>query len=141
MLFSWNQFTDYLRLAINHEELADRLSLVGFNHESTREVGGDLCIDLEITSNRPDCLNHLGIAREIGLLLGSPIRQAQPQIPAPATATGLAVEVENQAPDLCSRFEAITIHNTRVGKSPAWLVRRLETLGVRAINNVVDITN
>jgi len=141
MLFSWNLLTDYLRLAISHEELADRLSLVGFNHESTREVGGDYCIDLEITSNRPDCLNHLGIAREIGLLLDQPVRYPQPKDPKVKPQAQPSIQIENQAPDLCSRFEAITIHGTKVGPSPWWLVKRLETLGVRSINNIVDITN
>ena len=141
MLFSWNQLTDYLRLAIRHEELADRLSLVGFNHESTRDVGGDICFDLEITSNRPDCLCHLGIAREIGLLLDQPPHFREPVAPQVDPKRDPAIRVENQAPDLCGRFEAITIHGTVVGPSPAWLVKRLETLGVRSINNVVDITN
>ncbi len=141
MLFSWNQLTDYLRLTIPHEELADRLSLVGFNHESTRDVGGDLCVDLEITSNRPDCLNHLGIAREIGLLLDQPVCFPEPKEPKLNSQGESSIKIENQAPDLCGRFEAITIHGTTVGKSPTWLVRRLETLGVRSINNIVDITN
>lgn len=141
MLFSWNQLTDYLRLPISHEELAERLSLVGFNHESTREVGGDLCLDLEITSNRPDCLNHLGIAREIGLLLDQPVRYPAPPSPEVADGKAPAVEVVNEAPDLCPRYEAITLHGVRVGPSPAWLARRLETLGFRPINNVVDVTN
>ena len=141
MLFSWNQLTDYLRLAIRHEELADRLSLVGFNHESTRDVGGDICFDLEITSNRPDCLCHLGIAREIGLLLGVIPQFRDPAKPSIQASGEPAIRVDNQAPDLCGRFEAITIHGTVVGPSPAWLVHRLETLGVRSINNVVDITN
>ncbi len=141
MLYSWNQLTEYLRLAIRHEDLADRLSLVGFNHESTREVGGDLCLDLEITSNRPDCLTHLGIAREIGLLLGQTPCFVDPPVPHVKANAQVQIRVENQAPDLCSRFEAITIHGTKVGQSPGWLGRRLETLGVRPINNVVDITN
>ncbi len=141
MLFSWNQLTDYLRLAITHEELADRLSLVGFNHESTRDVGGDLCVDLEITSNRPDCLSHLGIAREIGLLLDQSVRFPEPKEPKVKSQGEPLIKVENQAPELCGRFEAITIRGTTVGKSPDWLVRRLETLGIRPINNVVDITN
>ena len=141
MLLSWNQLTDYLRLAIRHEELADRLSLVGFNHESTRDVGGDIALDLEITSNRPDCLCHLGIAREIGLLLGQTPQFREPPTPQVASQGAPTIRVDNQAPDLCSRFEAITLHGTKVGPSPAWLVQRLETLGVRAINNVVDVTN
>ena len=141
MLFSWNQLTDYLRLPIPHEELAERLSLVGFNHESTREVGGDLCLDLEITSNRPDCLNHLGIAREIGLLLGQAVCFPEPPRPKLDAGREPQVAVANQAPDLCPRYEAITVHGVRVGPSPAWLARRLETLGFRPINNVVDVTN
>ena len=141
MLFSWNLLSDYLRLSISHEELADRLSLVGFNHESTREVGGDYCLDLEITSNRPDCLNHVGIAREIGLLLDQPVRYPEPRDPRLKLDAQPSIQVENRVPDLCGRFEAITIHGTKVGPSPWWLVKRLETLGVRSINNVVDITN
>jgi len=141
MLFSWNQLTDYVRLAIPHEELAERLSLVGFNHEATREVGGDFCLDLEITSNRPDCLNHLGIAREIGLLLDQPVCHPVPPDPKINNQANPAIQVENRADDLCSQFEAITIHGTKVGPSPWWLVKRLETLGVRSINNVVDVTN
>ena len=141
MLFSWNQLTDYLRLTIPHDELADRLSLVGFNHESTREVGGDLCIDLEITSNRPDTLNHLGIAREIGLLLGQEVRYPRPPEPRLRDRALGAVAVENLAPDLCSQYQAITIHGVKVGPSPWWLAKRLETLGLRPINNVVDVTN
>ena len=141
MLFSWNQLTDYLRLAIRHEELADRLSLVGFNHESTRDVGGDIALDLEITSNRPDCLCHLGIAREVGLLLGQTPQFREPAEPRVDANREPAIRVENQATDLCGRFEAITVHGTKVGPSPSWLVRRLETLGFRSINNVVDVTN
>ena len=65
MIVSWNWLTEYVRLDMPVERLAERLALTGLNHEGTEEVGGDLAIDLEVTSNRPDCLGHLGVAREI----------------------------------------------------------------------------
>ncbi len=64
MIVSWNWLSQYVRLDMPVEVLTDRLALTGLNHESTEEVGGDLAIDLEVTSNRPDCLGHLGVARE-----------------------------------------------------------------------------
>ena len=65
MIVSWNWLTDYLRLDIPVEVLGERLALTGLNLESIDDVGGDIAVDLEVTSNRPDCLGHLGVAREI----------------------------------------------------------------------------
>jgi len=141
MIVSWNWLTDYLRLDVPVDLLTERLALAGLNHESTAEVGGDLAIDLEVTSNRPDCLAHLGIAREIGVLLGRSPRVSDPR---PATS-GAPVEslaaVRVEAPDLCSRFTARVVTGVKVGPSPWWMRKRLETLGVRPISNVVDVTN
>lgn len=141
MIVSWNWLTEYLRLDMPVEILAERLALAGLNHESTEEVGGDLAIDLEVTSNRPDCLGHLGVAREIGVLFDRPVRFPDPR---PATAgdpveslTGVAVE----EPGLCPRFTARVVTGAKVGPSPFWLRKRLETIGVRSISNVVDVTN
>ena len=78
MIVSWNWLTDYLRLDMPVEVLTERLALTGLNHESTAEVGGDLAIDLEVTSNRPDCLGHIGVAREIGVLFETPAPRARP---------------------------------------------------------------
>ena len=74
MIVSWNWLTQYVRLEMPVEVLTERLALTGLNHESTVEVGGDLAIDLEVTSNRPDCLGHLGVAREICVLFDVPLR-------------------------------------------------------------------
>ncbi len=141
MIVSWNWLTDYLRLDMPVEALSDRLALAGLNHESTEEVGGDLAIDLEVTSNRPDCLGHLGVAREIGVLFDRPVKFPDPR---PRTSgdpvqsqTGVTVE----EPDLCPRFTARVVTGVKVGPSPFWLRKRLETLGVRPISNVVDVTN
>lgn len=143
MIVSWNWLRDYLRLEMSVESLTEKLALSGLNHESTEDVGGDLAIDLEVTSNRPDCLNHLGIAREIGVLFGLPVQFPAPRPTAKSKAKNVdeLTAVENQEPTLCSRFTARVVTGARVQESPWWLRKRLETLGVRPISNVVDITN
>jgi len=141
MLVSWNWLKQYVLLDMPHEELARRLMMAGLNHESTEEVEGDLAIDLEVTSNRPDCLGHLGIARETAELFGHHLR-----LPAAAPAEGRTpvadlVSVRIDCPDLCYRYCARVIRGVKIGPSPRWLARRLETVGITAINNIVDISN
>ena len=141
MIVSWNWLTQFVRLDMPVDVLTERLALAGLNHEATSEVGGDLAIDLEVTSNRPDCLGHLGVAREIAVLFGKALRVPDPRPQtsgAPVeTLTGVAVD----AADLCPRFTARVVTGAKIGESPWWLRRRLETLGVRPISNVVDVTN
>ncbi|QEH32865.1 Phenylalanine--tRNA ligase beta subunit [Aquisphaera giovannonii] len=141
MIVSWNWLTDYVRLDMPVEALAERLALTGLNHESTEDVGGDLAIDLEVTSNRSDCLGHIGIAREIGVVFGKALKvpDPRPRGAAPAASSRAAVAVE--CPELCSRFTARVVTGARVGESPWWLRKRLETIGVTPISNVVDVTN
>ena len=115
--------------------------MAGLNHEETHEVGDDLAIDLEVTSNRPDCLGHIGIAREVSVLWVCALT-----IPAARPAEGKTrvedlVRVRIDCPDLCSRYTARVIRGVRVGPSPDWLAKRLATIGIAAINNVVDISN
>src|ERR1700736_650125 len=98
--------------------------------------------EAEITPNRPDCLGHLGVARELAAAARREFRAdfMPPYIegvPPPAAAlTGIAIEV----PDLCSRFVAVPVTGVKVGPSPAWVQRRLRAAGVRPISNVVDAT-
>jgi phenylalanyl-tRNA synthetase beta chain len=122
-------------------ELARRLMLAGFNHEGTSEVGGDLAVDLEITSNRPDCLGHLGIAREVAVLWGRQVKLPSASPAEAAEPVARLTSVELRCPELCRRYTARVIQGVTIGPSPSWLVRRLATLGVAAINNVVDVTN
>ncbi|MEW4567727.1 phenylalanine--tRNA ligase subunit beta [Tautonia sp. JC769] len=142
MIVSWNWLTEYVRLDMSADELADRLALTGLNHEGTAEVGGDLAIDLEVTSNRPDCLGHLGVAREIAAVFGGrDFREPQPAPTASGPAVTAATAVAIEEPGLCPRFTARVVTGAKVGPSPWWMRKRLETLGVRCINNIVDITN
>jgi phenylalanyl-tRNA synthetase beta chain len=141
MIVSWNWLTDYVRLDMPVEHLTERFALTGLNLEGFEDVGGDIAIDLEVTSNRPDCLAHIGIAREISVLYDRPlaIPAARPAASGPPIEKRAGVSIE--AADLCSRFTARVITGVKVGESPWWLKKRLETLGIRPISNIVDVTN
>ncbi|MCA9210168.1 MAG: hypothetical protein KDA55_17540, partial [Planctomycetales bacterium] len=94
-----------------------------------------------MTSNRPDCLGHIGIAREVAVLWDQPLTIADPQPKAAGPAVDGLLKVSIDCPELCRRYSARVIRGVRVAPSPAWLVERLATIGIAAINNVVDITN
>ncbi len=141
MIVSWNWLKQYVPLDMPIEEAERRLMMAGLNHESTAEVGGDLAIDLEVTSNRPDCLGHIGVAREIAVLFGRPlsIPKALPDETGPAVESLLDVAIE--CPRLCTRYTARLVQGVKIGPSPEWMRQRLAAIGVTAINNVVDVTN
>jgi len=141
MIVSWNWLTQYVRLAMPVDVLTERLALAGLNHESTAEVGGDLAIHLEVTSNRPDCLGHLGVAREIAVLFDTGLAVPDPRPLTSGAAVEKLTSIKVEAADLCPRFTARVVSGAKIGESPWWLRKRLETLGVRAISNVVDVTN
>jgi phenylalanyl-tRNA synthetase beta chain len=106
MIVSWNWLTQYVPLGMPLEELQRRLMMSGLNHEGTEEVGGDLAIELEVTSNRPDCLGHIGVAREVAVLWGSRLRIPAAQPPEGKTPAGELVAVRIDCPDLCPRYTA-----------------------------------
>ena len=141
MIVSWNWLTQYVRLDMPVEKLTDRLALTGLNHESTDLVGDDFAIDLEVTSNRPDCLGHLGIAREISVLYNKTLVTPDPWPKSSGVDVGQITSVALEEETLCPRFTARVITGVKVAESPFWLRRRLETIGVRPISNVVDVTN
>ncbi len=103
----------------------------------------DTVLDLEVTPNRPDLLSTLGIAREVATLVKAPLRTPQAVVEAASVATAPATdaEVALEAPEACPYYTARIIRGVKVGPSPAWLRERLEAVGLRPINNVVDITN
>ena len=122
-------------------ELAERLALSGLNHESTTVVDADTAIELEVTSNRPDCLGHLGVAREAAVLFDRPLAVPDPWPLEGAAAAADRVAVVIESPEICPFYSARVIRGVRVGPSPAWLVARLRTVGVASVTNVVDVTN
>lgn len=141
MLVSWEWLSDYVDIDVSHEDMATRWALTGLNHESTVIVDGVPVIDLEITSNRGDCLGHIGIAREASVLLQKELRIPAPQLKTSDEPTSKALAIENQFEEACPRYTGRVIREVKVGPSPAWLQKRLIAIGVKPINNVVDATN
>ncbi|MFG0261229.1 MAG: phenylalanine--tRNA ligase subunit beta [Novipirellula sp. JB048] len=141
MLVSWNWLSRYLDLPMSHEELALRLSLSGLNHEETVVVDGDVVIDLEVTSNRGDCLGHLGVAREIGVLYGLSVNTPEPQLRESGPPIESLLSVENQYTAACPRYTARVIQGVQIGPSPDWMANSLKAIGIGVVNNVVDATN
>jgi phenylalanyl-tRNA synthetase beta chain len=141
MLVSWNWLRQYVTLDVPVDVLSERLTMSGLNLEEFHAVDADFCIDLEVTSNRPDCLGHLGVAREAAVLYDKPllIPAAAPRVSSTTTASVTSVTIES--PELCSQYQARVIRGVKVGPSPAWMVEQLKTVGIASINNVVDITN
>ncbi|MFM7244373.1 MAG: phenylalanine--tRNA ligase subunit beta [Planctomycetaceae bacterium] len=141
MIISANWLADYVRVSASLDEVVERLLMSGLNHESSTRVGDDTAIELEVTSNRPDCLGHVGVAREVAVLFGRPLHVPDPRPLEAAGDAARSVRVEILAPDICPCYTARVIRGVRVGPSPKWLVERLATVGVASVNNVVDVTN
>ena len=132
---------DYVDFDLSADELAERLVVLGIEVESVTAVGDDTCIELEITADRPDLLGHIGVAREIAALTGNPLRIPEIELTDEATPVTSLARVEVHNPGLCPRYTARVLTDVAIGPSPDWMQRRLETIGLRPVNNVVDITN
>ncbi len=142
MLVCWEWLEQYVKLNVTPDDLANRFAMSGLNHESTATVGSDIVIDLEVTSNRCDCLGHIGVAREASVLLGESLKVPKPKPKeSPRFKASSFVAVENKFASACSKYTARVITNVKIGPSPAWLVRRLNAVGINSVNNVVDVTN
>ncbi len=137
----WKWLLEYVRYDGPRDMAIQRMTMAGLNVDDVQELTqGDALLDVEVTSNRPDCLGYMGIARELAALTDSEfvtpdaaIDQAAGQ-QSPAT-----VEVTDASG--CPRYTARLIRGVRIGPSPAWLAARLEAIGLRSVNNVVDVTN
>lgn len=141
MLISYNWLKEFTETKLSPDELRERLTMVGLAIDAVEEHNGDAVLDVEVPSNRPDCLSHIGIAREVAV-----IEKGRMHLPAAAhlKTQGRSKDfssVEIKDPDLCPRYAARLVRGVKIGPSPDWLAKRLETIGQRPINNVADITN
>ena len=122
MLLSWNWLKQYVPLDMPIEELSRRLMMAGLNHESTEPFGDDWAVDLEVTSNRPDCLGHIGIAREVAVLwnkkLHIPPAQPAAGLPPAIPPAEKLVKVRIECPDLCLHYNARVVRGVKIGPSP-----------------------
>jgi phenylalanyl-tRNA synthetase beta chain len=142
MKASYNWLRDYCDFGLPPHELAERLSHAGVKVDSFEQRGDDWALEVEVKSNRADCLCHLGLAREVAAVTGTAMRT--PAIEPPRGGDERFEQwatVEVTAPDLCPHYTARVITGVKVAPSPDWLRARLETCGIRPVNNVVDATN
>src|SRR3984885_15427805 len=137
----YNWLKEFVDAKASAAELGTRLSLCGVAIDSVEETPAGPVLDAEITSNRPDCLGHYGIAREVATIYRLPLKPVQPKLKEIAEKTVDAARVNIEAPELCGRFTARVMRGVKVQPSPDWLRQRLEAIGQNSINNVVDVTN
>ncbi|HKW62072.1 MAG TPA: phenylalanine--tRNA ligase subunit beta [Candidatus Acidoferrum sp.] len=137
----YNWLKDFVDVTAPPQELGSRLALSGTNVGSVEGGPHGAVIDAEVGSNRPDCLGHFGIAREVGAIYKLPLKTVSPKPKESSAKASDAIKVEIQAPALCGRFTARVIRNVKIQPSPKWLKDRLEASGVASISNVVDISN
>jgi phenylalanyl-tRNA synthetase beta chain len=141
MKISYNWLGDLVPLTLNPQELADKLTMAGLTVEGVEKHGDDFVIDIDLTSNRPDALCHLGVAREVAVISGTTLKPAGIALQEGEEAAEDVASIEILDTDLCPRYAARIIKGVKVGPSPEWLVKRLEAIGQRSVNNIADITN
>ena len=121
MKLTYNWLRDYCACDLPVEELARKLSMSGTLIEEIHNLGDDALLAAEITSNRPDLLGILGIAREVSALTGAPLRLPEADFPCGEEKVASATSVEVLAPALCPRYTARLIRGVKIGPSPDWL--------------------
>jgi phenylalanyl-tRNA synthetase beta chain len=137
----YNWLKDFVDVTATPQELASRLALSGTNIAGVEIGPHGAVIDAEVSSNRPDCLSHLGTAREVAAVYKQHLKFIPPKPAESAAKANEAIGVEIRSPELCGRYTARVIRGVKIQPSPKWLKDRLEASGVASISNVVDVTN
>lgn len=142
-LFSWVK--EFIELSVPPERLAERLTLGGLEVNRLEPVDGDWLFEAEVTPNRADALSHLGIARETAAVLGRNFRfprwLSREFQPPQAAKLGLPVPVTIEDSEGCRRYVGIVIEGVEARPSPPEMAKRLERMGLRPVNSIVDVTN
>ena len=141
MKISLNWLSDYIETGLPAEQIAEILSNLGLPCEGIERLTDDVVIDVEVTSNRGDCLSHIGIARELAAATGKTLRLPDVRLEEMDRPASEFVQVEIREPHWCGRYTARVIEGVQIGPAPDWVRKRLEAVGMRSVNNVVDATN
>jgi phenylalanyl-tRNA synthetase beta chain len=140
MKTTYNWLKDFVEIKLSPEALADKLTMAGLEVTSLEERDGDFVFEIEVTSNRPDCLSVIGVAREVAAITHKKLRTPNSELRTPkSNSLPFKIDIENKKD--CPLYTARIISNVKVGPSPDWLRKRLESVGCRSVNNIVDITN
>ena len=139
MKLSPHWIREFVDLAVDDRRLAQDLTDVGVSVEGISGSGADTVFDTEIGTNRPDAMNHYGVAREAAAIYDLPLKPIVPALPAATKATPFPIQIAE--PALCPRFSGRVVREVQIKPSPAAIVHRLSLLDQRPINNAVDATN
>lgn len=141
MKVSLNWLREFVEAPAGPDELGRALVGAGIGVEAVTTLDRDAVLELEVTTNRPDCLNHYGVAREVAAVCGKPLKPLSIAVEESGSPAAGAVSIEIADPDLCARYCGRVVRSVQVKPSPEWLISRLEAVGIRSINNVADATN
>ena len=143
MIFSYNWLQSFFEKKLpKPKELAEVLTMHSFEVESVEKKSKDWILDIDVLPDRAhDCLCHLGVAREIAAILNVKFKEPQTAKLKKVNGKIKPIQVKIQCPRLVPRYSAIVIEDIEITKSPQWLKEKLEALGIRSINNIVDLTN
>jgi phenylalanyl-tRNA synthetase beta chain len=139
ILLNW--LKDYIEIDHSTEQVAEILSDLGLPCEGIEKLDDDVVIDVEVTSNRGDCLGYIGIARELAAATGKELIMPKIELDESEKDVAELAAVQIDELDLCGRYTARVIEGVKVGPSPEWMKKRLEAIGLRSVSNVVDATN
>ena len=141
MIISLNWLKDYIELDLSLPVLIEKLNMIGLMVEDWEEKGSDVILDIETYANRPDTLGHLGVARELAAALELGMKEQKWPLTEIEQKTSDLADVRIWDDELCPRYSGMVIKGIQVGPSPEWLRKRIEAVGLKPINNVVDVTN
>jgi len=132
---------DFVDFKVDLRQLADDLTLAGIAVESISDEGEHVVFEMDITTNRPDAMNHYGVARECSAIYDLPLKPIAPKLPVASEAKAVPFPIEIAEPELCPRFTARVLGDVAIKPSPAKVAQRLALLDQRPISNAVDATN
>src|ERR1700691_2288793 len=139
MKISPHWLRDFVELPVDYTRLAEELTLAGVAVEGISGEGENTVFEMEITTNRPDAMNHYGVAREASALYDLPLKPIAPKLPQSQGKSEVTIEIQD--PDLCPRFTAREIRGATIKPSPPQIASRLQLIDQRPISNAVDATN
>jgi len=141
MKISLDWLEDYVDISLPLPRLIEKLNMIGLMVEGWEEKGQDIILEIETYANRPDTLGHIGIARELATGLGLTLKEKKYSLAEIDHKTSDLIDVQIWHEDLCPRYCGTVVKDIQVRPSPEWLRKRIEVMGLKPINNVVDITN
>ena len=139
MKISYEWLREYVNTKIRAENLASLLTMAGHEVTSVEHKGNDFIFEIEVTPNRADCLCHIGMAREVSCITKKSLKLPAASIQTKKKIKQIRLDLKDK--DACAYYSARVISGARVSQSPKWLMKKIESIGLRPVNNIVDITN